>query len=111
MAGIPGALCASLGVLAPTLTLCMLAAVFLNKFKESRLLQNALYGIRPVCIGMIAAVIIQLSLTNYAGSLFGVSWQAILIGLASFAVLYFGKWSVPKTILLSAGLGLILGGL
>ena len=59
----------------------------------------------------IAAVIIQLSLTNYAGSLFGVSWQAILIGLASFAVLYFGKWSVPKTILLSAGLGLILGGL
>lgn len=111
MAGIPGALCASLGVLAPTLTLCMLAAVFLNKFKESRLLQNALYGIRPVCIGMIAAVIIQLSLTNYAGSLFGVSWQAILIGLASFAVLYFGKWSVSKTILLSAGLGLILGGL
>ena len=111
VAGIPGALCASLGVLAPTLTLCMLAAVFLNKFKQSRLLQNALYGIRPVCIGMIAAVIIQLSLTNYAGSLFGVSWQAILIGLASFAVLYFGKWSVSKTILLSAGLGLILGGL
>ena len=35
----------------------------------------------------------------------------ILIGLASFAVLYFGKWSVSKTILLSAGLGLILGGL
>ena len=87
VAGIPGALCAS------------------------RLLQNALYGIRPVCIGMIAAVIIQLSLTNYAGSLLGVSWQAILIGLASFAVLYFGKWSVSKTILLSAGLGLILGGL
>ena len=111
VAGIPGALCASLGVLAPTLTLCMLAAVFLNKFKQSRLLQNALYGIRPVCIGMIAAVIIQLSLTNYAGSFFGVSWQAILIGLASFAVLYFGKWSVSKTILLSAGLGLILGGL
>ena len=111
VAGIPGALCASLGVLAPTLTRCMLAAVFLNKFKESRLLQNALYGIRPVCIGMIAAVIIQLSLTNYAGSLLGVSWQAILIGLASFAVLYFGKWSVSKTILLSAGLGLILGGL
>lgn len=111
VAGIPGALCASLGVLAPTLTLCMLAAVFLNKFKQSRLLQNALYGIRPVCIGMIAAVIIQLSMTNYAGSLFGVSWQAILIGLASFAVLYFGKWSVPRTILFSAGLGLLLGGL
>ena len=109
VAGIAGALCASLGVLAPTLTVCMVAAVFLKKFKESRLLKNALYGIRPVCIGMIAAVIIDLAVTNYAGSLFGVSWQAILIGLISFEVLYFAKWSVPKTILLSAGLGLVLG--
>ncbi len=109
VAGVAGALCASLGVLAPTLTVCMVAAVFLKKFKESRLLKNALYGIRPVCIGMIAAVIIDLAVTNYAGSLFGVSWQAVLIGLISFAVLYFAKWSVPKTILLSAVLGLALG--
>ncbi len=109
VAGMAGALCASLGVLAPTLTVCMVAAVFLRKFKESRLLKNALYGIRPVCIGMIAAVIIDLAATNYAGALFGVSWQAILIGIISFIVLYFAKWSVPKTILLSAALGLALG--
>ena len=111
VAGIPGALCASLGVLAPTLTLCMLAAVFLKKFKESRLLQNGLYGIRPVCIGMIAAVVVDLAITNYAGALGGLSWQAILIGLISFAVLFFAKWSVPKTILLAAVLGMALGGL
>lgn len=112
VAGVSGALCASIGVLAPTLTVCMVAAVFLDKFKQSRLLQNALYGIRPVCIGMITAVIIELSMTNYAGELFGfVSWQAVVIGLASFAVLYFAKWNVPKTILLAAGLGLILGGI
>lgn len=111
VAGIPGALCASFAVMVPSLTVCMLAAVFLNKFKESRLLQNALYGIRPVCIGMIAAVIIELSLTNYVGTLFGISWQALVIGLVSFAVLYFAKWNVPKTILLAAALGLALGGL
>ena len=111
VAGIPGALCASLGVLAPTLTLCMLAAVFLKKFKESRLLQNGLYGIRPVCIGMIAAVVVDLAITNYAGAMGGLSWQAILIGLISFTVLFFAKWSVPKTILLAAALGMTLGGL
>lgn len=110
VAGIPGALCASLGVLAPTLSVCMLAAVFLKKFKESRLLQNALYGIRPVCIGMIAAVIIEQAVANYAGSWFGISWQSVLIGCVSFAALYFAKWNVPKTILLSAVLGLLLGG-
>lgn len=111
VAGVLGALCASFAVMVPSLTVCMLAAMFLSKFKESRLLQNALYGIRPVCIGMIAAVIIELSLTNYVGTLFGISWQAILIGLVSFAVLYFAKWNVPKTILLAAALGLALGGL
>lgn len=111
VAGVLGALCASFAVMVPSLTVCMLAAMFLSKFKESRLLQNALYGIRPVCIGMIAAVIIELSLTNYAGPLFGVSWQALLIGLVSFAVLYFAKWNVPKTIVLAAALGLALGGL
>lgn len=111
VAGVLGALCASFAVMVPSLTVCMLAAMFLSKFKESRLLQNALYGIRPVCIGMIAAVIIELSLTNYVGPLFGTSWQAILIGLVSFAVLFFAKWNVPKTIVLAAALGLALGGL
>lgn len=108
VAGIGGAVCASLGVLIPSLTLCMLAAMFLKKFKESRLLQNALYGIRPVCIGMIAAVIIDLSGTNYVSSLGSVSWQAIVIGVASFVVLYFAKWNVPKIIALAAVLGLLL---
>lgn len=111
VAGLIGALCASLGVLMPTLTVCMVAAVCLKKFKESRLLQNALYGIRPVCIGMIAAIIIDLSITNYAGNLFGISWQSVLIGLVAFVMLQFVKWTVPKTILLSAALGLLLGGL
>lgn len=109
VAGVLGAMCASFGVLVPSLTICMAAAVALKKFKDSRLLQNALYGIRPMCIGMIAAIILNLLLTNYAGNLFGVSWQAILIGVIAFVALYFGKWSIAKTILLSAALGLGLG--
>ena len=109
VAGIPGALCASLGVLAPTLTLCMLAAVFLNKFKQSRLLQNALYGIRPVCIGMIAAIIVQQSCANYRSSFNGISWVWTLIGAMALLALLKFKWSVPGTILLSAALGLLLG--
>lgn len=111
-AGIPGALSASLGVVVPSLTVTMLAAMFLKRFKESRLMDEALYGIRPVCIGMIFAVIIQQSKTNYAGTLLGfVSWQAVVIGLVSLLMLLRFKWSVPKTILLAAGLGLALGSL
>lgn len=108
-AGVAGALVASLGVLTPTLTVTMLAAMFLEKFKQSRLMGEALYGIRPVCIGMIFAVIIQQSMANYAGTLFGfLSWPALVIGLVSLLVLLRFKWSVPKTIGLAAALGLIL---
>ena len=109
-AGFAGALAASLGVITPSLTVCMVAAAFLVKFKESRLMDEALYGIRPVCIGMIFAVIIQQSLSNYAGTLLGfVSWPALLIGAASMLALLRFKWSVPRTILLAAVLGLLLG--
>lgn len=108
VAGIAGALCASLGVIAPSVTLCLLAAMFLKRFQQSRVLQNAMYGIRPICVGMIVAVIIKLSISNYIIAT-GISWQAVSIGVISFIVLYFANWSVPKTIAMAAVLGLVLG--
>ena len=111
-AGMGGALAASLGVLTPSLTLTLLSAIFLERFKQSRLMGEALYGIRPACIGMIFAVVIQQSMANYAGPLFGfLSWPALVIGLLSLLVLLRFKWSIPKTIVLSAVLGLVLCGL
>ena len=108
--GIIGAAAASLGVLLPSLTLCLIAAIFMERFKESKLMGNALFGIRPVCIGMIAAVVIQQSMTNYAGTwLMGISWQAIVIGGIALVLLIICKWSVPKTIVVSAALGLLFG--
>ncbi len=110
-AGALGALSATLGVVTPSITVCLLAAVFITRFKENRLMEHALFGIRPVCIGMIAAIVVTQCQTNYAGTLlFGVSWQAILIGIVALVLLLKFKWNVPKTILVSAALGLVLGG-
>ena len=110
-AGILGALVATLGVIFPSLSLSMLAAAFLKKFKESRLMGEALYGIRPVCIGMIFAVVVEQSMANYAGTLLGfLSWPALLIGAVSLVVLLRFKWTVPQTIMLAAAMGLLLGG-
>ena len=110
-AGALGALSATLGVVTPSITVCLLAAVFITRFKENRLMEHALFGIRPVCIGMIAAIVVTQCQTNYAGTLlFGVSWQAILIGVVALVLLLKFKWNVPKTILVSAALGLVLGG-
>ena len=110
-AGLPGAACASLGVLVPSLTLGLAAAMFLKRFQESRVLSNALYGIRPACIGMIAAVIVQQCAANYAGEAMGfLSWPSAVIGVLALVLLMKCKWSVPRTILAAAAMGLLLGG-
>lgn len=56
VAGLLGALVANLGVRTPTLTLALAAAVFMEKFRDSRYLREAMYGIRPVCIGLAAGL-------------------------------------------------------
>ena len=87
--------------------MALLAAAFLARFRESRILGRALYGIRPVAIGMIAAIIVQQSMSNYvvAGS---VSPATIIIGAVSLVLLVRFKWSVPGTIAVAAAMGLVL---
>lgn len=107
VAGIPGALAANFGVLMPTLTVCVIAAIFFERFKNSRVLTGILFGVRPVCIGLIWAVIIDLCQTNYIVNgqvqIFG-----ILIGLLAVWLLLRWKWSVPAVITVSAVLGILL---
>ena len=106
VAGILGAIISVLGVLTPTFTLCAVAAVFFEKFKNSRALKNIMTGVRPAALGIIAAVMIDLSRTNYLVN--GVfSWRAAVIALLAFYLLARRKWSVPKVIVLSALLGLL----
>lgn len=107
-AGILGAFSATMGVLLPSVTLCLLAAIFLEKFRHNRVMGSALYGIRPVCIGLIGAIVLQQSMENYAGVFFGISPVSILIGIVALTLLLRFKWSIPKTILVAAALGLIM---
>lgn len=109
-AGIPGALVATLGVMTPSLTLCMAAAAFMTKFRSNRYLGNALYGIRPVCLGMLLMVLVDMSSENFiSGALpqLQLLWKPILIAALVLVLLVRFKWSIPKTILVAAVLGVI----
>ncbi|MEF9922322.1 MAG: chromate transporter [Anaerovoracaceae bacterium] len=64
--GIGGALCATLGVVLPSFVLVTLACYFINKFKESKITQGALTGIRPVTVGLIGSAVIFLGETAFA---------------------------------------------
>lgn len=105
-AGVLGAVFANFGVLTPTFTLCLLAAVFFTKFKQAKIMQNIMVGVRPACLGMIVGVGISLSLTNYS-SADGVSIPSLLIGILDAVLLIKFKLSIPKVILISAILGII----
>lgn len=106
VASVGGALIATLGVMVPSLTVCMAAAHFIMKFKDNKYLQNAMWGIRPVCLGMIVSVIFPLAGTNYI-FMNAVSWQAIAIGAAVLVLILKFKWKIPAVIGFSALCGII----
>ena len=102
VAGVLGAIVANLGVVTPTLTLAVLAGFCLQKFRNSRLREGALTGIRPASLGMVLTVIVTMSMQNY------VSWQAMVIGAVCAGLLWGLKCGVPLVISVAALLGILL---
>lgn len=108
-AGIPGAIMASLGVLTPSLTLCAIAAVFFQRFQHSRIMQRILVGVRSACLGMVFGVLVSLALHNYSTPT-SLDYPAVAIGILDLVLLTKFKVSIPKILVFSAGLGLVLFG-
>lgn len=107
-AGAPGAVMANLGVLAPTLTICVMVAAALERFKENRRMEQMMTGIRPASVGMIFGVILSLSLENYAPAL-SLNGTALAIGIADLVLLIKYKLPIPLVIIISAVLGILSG--
>lgn len=104
--GLLGAFSANLGILAPTFTVCAAAAIFFEKFKSSRALKHIMLGVRPVAIGLIWAVILDLCYTNYlAGG--SVQLTSIFLGIGALILLVKFKFSIPKTIMIAALCGVL----
>lgn len=108
-AGVPGAIVANLGVMTPALTLTAVAAGFFGKFKDAPFVQKLLLGVRPACLGMIVGMLVSMFLTNYfPGGEFHVA--SAVIGAVDLVLLMKYRLTIPRVILLSAAMGLILFG-
>ena len=55
VAGIPGAIIATLGLIAPEIIIILIIARVLQKFRQNKLVDAAFYGLRPCSVGLIAA--------------------------------------------------------
>lgn len=85
VAGALGAVTANLGVLMPTFILAVAVGFFLEQFKENRLLDEALTGIRPAGLGMVVTVVITMGLQSYGS--FGDDGLREILSTCGYALL------------------------
>ena len=110
-AGIPGAMCATAGVVLPSFLVIRVVASFYERFRKSRMVEGAMTGLRPTVIGLIAASLLSLGRAVFT-SAFGAGWLPGAVSLAIFtasAVLAFRKKHPIAIIALSAAAGVVAG--
>lgn len=121
--GVVGAIIATLGLILPSLIIILIVAFFLKKFRESKLVDAALYGLRPASVALISAAGLEIVLFALLGGLnsiyeignASVSWKALLLA----AGVYVGTNHIKKLkklhpiwfIAASALIGVLLGGI
>lgn len=104
IAGLPGALIATLGCVIPSCIIVLLLAKLYQKQKEQPFMQGILAGLRPAVVALITAAglnILLLALKTAQGAM---DWIGLSIFLVSFLILR--KWK-PGPILVMLGAGAV----
>ncbi|MBR2188900.1 MAG: chromate transporter [Eubacterium sp.] len=115
-AGVPGGITATLALAAPSVIIILIIAKFLDRFRSSRYVDGAFYGLRPASIAMITAAglnvariaLVDLDAFRQTGSpadLF--IWKALILGVLIFLAARKLKWNPVLLIAISAAVGII----
>ncbi|HJD22493.1 MAG TPA: chromate transporter [Candidatus Gemmiger faecigallinarum] len=113
VAGIPGALVATIGCILPSCVIVTALAYVYYRFKGLTMVQGILSGLRPAVVAMIASSGVSLLILAFYGQnqlpadLLSVDWIAVLLFAAAFFVLR--KWKTdPIWVMIGAGVGGVL---
>ena len=113
LAGLRGALCATLGVVLPSFLIILLVARFYAAFRSSAIISGAMSGLRPAVIGMIGAAAVSVGQTVFApDGVQALAGYPLACSLAIFVLMAFlthRKLHPIAIILLSALLGIAAG--
>lgn len=122
-AGVLGAIFTTIGVVLPSFIIILIISKIITLFLENRFVKYALTGVRPVVVGLIAAVAIGLIITSILNvssvtnvinefDVTKISISSIIIMVVIFTLSRFKKLNKPiLLILISAVLGIVLYGL
>jgi len=114
--GIPGGILASLALALPCVIIILIIARFLARFRKSRLVEGAFYGLRPASLAMISAAglnVARIALVNLDALSSGAGlgeffiWKAIILAVLLFVAMRRLKWSPVLFIAVSAVIGII----
>ncbi len=115
MGGVPGAACATLGVVLPSFLIILLVARFYARFRASRVVSGVMSGLKPAAIGLIGSAVLTMGRTvlfpdGVSSSVFtGPAFWVTLVIFAGMAVLIFRKVHPILLICISAVLGIAAG--
>lgn len=112
-----GAVAATLGLFAPSLIVILIVAAILNSFKNSSLVKNAFYGLRPASTGLIAAAGISViaatlfRMENFTALPTHINWKGLILAGVIFVLTNYikptKKWHPIVFIAFSALVGII----
>lgn len=114
--GIPGAILASLSLVFPSVVIIVLISKILTKFKESKLVQDIFYGLRPASTGLIIAAglgvakVALLHMDNFIDTqnIFNLfNYKAILLALILYLVMKKKDLHPILVVILSAMIGIV----
>lgn len=107
IAGVPGAIAATVGCVFPSCVIVTLLARLYLKYRDMSLLQGILGSLRPAVVAMVAAAGISILITAFwggdqIGSLESTRWW--MVGIFALCILFLKKlnWN-PIVVMLSAG--------
>ncbi len=85
--GLPGALCATLGVVLPSFVIILIAAKCFDRFRESRAVKGLMTGLKPAVIGLIGTAVLSTGRTVLFPN--GAKLSAVLAPSFAIAALIF----------------------
>lgn len=103
-----GSIIATLTVVIPPFILTLLAYHYIERHKQSPIIQGALFGLRPVVVGLIASAALLLMNSENFGYLTTERIITISICIASFCCVYFTRIHPIFVIILAGIAGLLI---
>ena len=110
MAGILGAVCATLGVVMPSFIIILFVARFYEKFKTNKIVKGAMSGLKPAVVGLIGAAVVSMAKTIFLSNGLNIDFlfiMSIVIFILMF-ILALKKVHPIILILISAAIGIII---